>query len=125
MHILTRMQSPRSESSHYQHVLCDFSGVPSTKLRDVSLLTGLLIAGAGAAGFASIAPPIVRKLPSESVSGVLLLDGCHIALHTMPDRELLLLDVLAHAEHDPNKVIDVFARRLTPRAIHGETHSRG
>lgn len=119
------MRPGLSDSPHYQHVLCDFTGVSSTKLRDVSLLTGLLIAGAGAAGFASIAPPIVRKLPSESVSGVLLLDGCHIALHAVPDRELLLLDVLAHAEHDPGKVIDVFARRLAPSAIHGETHPRG
>ena len=119
------MHSPQAEPSRYQHVLCDLSGVSSTKLSDVSLLTGLLIAGAGAAGFAAIAPPIVRKLPSERISGVLLLDGCHIALHTVPDRELLLLDVLAHAEHDPSKVIDVFARRLTPSAIHGETHSRG
>ncbi|MBA3559162.1 MAG: S-adenosylmethionine decarboxylase [Gemmatimonadaceae bacterium] len=119
------MQSLQPEPSPYQHVLCDFSGVSSIKLRDVSLLTGLLIAGAGAAGFSSVAPPIVRKLPSETVSGVLLLDGCHIALHALPDRELLLLDVLAHANHDPGKVIDVFARRLAPSAIHGETHLRG
>jgi hypothetical protein len=36
-----------------------------------------------------------------------------------------LLDVPAEAPHDPAKVAEVFARRLTPRALRSETCTRG
>lgn len=109
----------------FQHLVADFVGVSAAQLRDTSLLSGLMIAAAGAAGLATIGAPIVLRLPSESVAGVLLLDGCHIALHTFPDRELLLLDVLSLATHDPAKAQEVFARRLLPREIRSESRARG
>lgn len=109
----------------FTHLVADFSGVPAAQLRDTSLLSGLMIAAAGAAGIPSVGAPIVHRLPSDSVAAVLLLDGCHITLHTFPDRELLLLDVLSQATHDASKVQDVFARRLTPREIRSDSRARG
>jgi S-adenosylmethionine decarboxylase len=123
------MRSPAAPSSAappaFTHLTADLLGVSAAQLGDTDTLSGLLIASAGAAGFATIGAPLVRRLPSDDVAGVLLLDGCHIAIHAFPRRELLLLDVLALGTSDPRKALDVFARRLTPREIHSETRPRG
>ena len=107
------------------HLLADFLGVPAAQLRDGSLVGGLLVAAAGAAGLTAHGAPVMRTLPHDGVAGLFLLEGCHIAVHTFPAEELLLLDVLARATRDGQKAVDVFARRLTARAIHAETRARG
>ena len=109
----------------FRHVAADFVGVPYSQLTDSSMLSGLLIASAGAAGFTAIGAPVVHRLPSDGVAAVLLLDGCHVTVHTFPDRELLLLDILSLATHEPRKALDVFARRLTARTVHSEVRDRG
>ncbi len=109
----------------FGHLTADFVGVAPVQLRDVRLLSGLLIAAAGAAGFPAIAAPQVRELPSGGVSGWLQLDDCHLALHSFPDRELLLLDVLSLATHDGRKALDVFTRRLRAREVRSEMRHRG
>jgi S-adenosylmethionine/arginine decarboxylase-like enzyme len=109
----------------FTHALADLSGVAAAPLRDPALLGGLLIAAAGALGVATVAPPTIRQQPDESVSGVLLLDGCHIALHSVPSQGILMLDVLAPVTRDVRKAIEVFSRRLAPRAIAQEERERG
>jgi S-adenosylmethionine/arginine decarboxylase-like enzyme len=111
--------------SEYTHLIADFAGVSADELRDTNLLAGLLVAAAGAAGLSAVALPTVRRLPSDLVSGVLLLDGCHMSVHAVPARGLLMLDVLSLAKYDANKALDVFARRLTAREIRSEQRSRG
>ena len=109
----------------FSHLVADFLGVPPAHLRDVTLLSGLLIAAAGAAGFAVVGTPIVRQLPYDGVAGLMLVDGCHMSVHTFPDRDLLLLDVLSLATHDGRKALDVFARRIPAREIRSEQRARG
>jgi S-adenosylmethionine decarboxylase len=109
----------------FTHLLADFVGVAPAQLRDPALVSGLLIAAAGATGLAATGTPLVRSLPDDGVTGVLLIDGCHIAVHTFPDRELLLLDVLSLASHDARKALEVFARRVAAREIHSEARARG
>ena len=109
----------------FSHLMADFIGVPAAQLRDTTTLSGLLIAAAGAAGFAALGAPFVRQLPNDGVAGLFLLDGCQMSLHAFPDRELLLLDVLSLATHDGRKALDVFARRLTAREIRTERRARG
>lgn len=92
---------------------------------DRALLGGLLIAAASAAGLTSHGPPVMRALPHDGCAGLFLLEGCHIAVHTFPAEGLLLVDVLARAEQDASKAVDVFARRLAPRALHTAQHARG
>ena len=111
--------------SAFTHVAADLVGVPAESCRDAALLTGLLIAAAGAAGYAAIGAPVVKQLPAGDVAGVMLLDGCHMALHSFPERELILLDILAPASRDARKALDVFARRLSPRQIRSEARPRG
>lgn len=112
-------------TASFTHLFADFTGVKSAHLRDTRLLTGLLIAAAGAAGFSTVGSPMVHQLPSDDVTGVLLLDGCHIALHAFPERELLLLDVLCRSASDTQKALDVFSRRLVPSHLRSESHGRG
>jgi S-adenosylmethionine decarboxylase len=119
--------SPGAQESGgaFTHVIADLTGVAATALRDATALTGLLIAAAGAAGFTTIGAPVVRQLPDGGVAAVLFLDACHITLRTLPEREVLLLDILAPASRDATKALDVFTRRLVPKGLRSEVRSRG
>ena len=119
------MQSPPSNDHQFTQVIADLSGVAASALREATSLTGLLIAAAGAAGFATIGAPVVRQLPDDGVAAVLVLDTGYITLRTLPDREMLLLDILASATRDSQKALDVFTRRLAPKKLHSETRTRG
>ena len=112
-------------SGAFTHLSADLSGVSAPAMRDATSLTGLLIAAAGAAGFSAIGAPVVRQLPDGGVAAVLFLDACHITLRTLPERETLLLDILTLATRDAQKALDVFTRRLAPKHIRSETHTRG
>ena len=84
----------------------------SPVLRDAAALAGLALSAAGAAGLSTVESPIVRSLPRDGLALVLLLDVGHISVHTMPDRELVVLDLLVAAGRDPQKAVDVFTRKL-------------
>ncbi|MGE5101539.1 MAG: S-adenosylmethionine decarboxylase, partial [Deltaproteobacteria bacterium] len=112
------------EHSH-SHLTAEFRGVPAEQLRDATLLGGLLIAGASAVGFSTIGVPTVRHQSDGGISAVLLLDGAHIAIHSIPERQTLLFDVVAPASHDFRKAVEVFSRRLTARDVKSDTRGRG
>jgi S-adenosylmethionine/arginine decarboxylase-like enzyme len=109
----------------YTHLTADFIGVPATKLDDQSLVSGLVIAAAGAVGLNPAGAPVVRPLPDGVVAGLLMLDGCHIVAHAFPGRGLLLLDILATSQHDTQKAVEVFTRRLGPSEVRSEIRARG
>ena len=109
----------------FAHLMTDFLGVAPAKLGDQSLISGLVIAAASAAGLNAAGGPVVRPLPESILATLLTIDGCHLLVHAFPSRELLLLDILTAASHDPRKAVDVFARRLAPREIRSETRARG
>jgi S-adenosylmethionine/arginine decarboxylase-like enzyme len=119
------MTTSRLPASPFAHWLADFSGVSEAQLRDASLLCGLLIAAASGSGLATVGAPTVRRLPSGGLAGMMLLEGCHIAAHTVPARGLLLLDVLAPRESDARKAVDIFARRFSTAAARIEQRARG
>lgn len=108
----------------FDHLVADFVGVRPAQLRDGALLSGLLIAAAGAMGV-SASVPLVRHLPDDGVAAILLLDGCHMTAHAFPERGVLLLDVLTLATHDAQKALDVFARRVAAREIRTDRRPRG
>jgi S-adenosylmethionine/arginine decarboxylase-like enzyme len=112
-------------NTEYAHLTADFVGVPSEQLQDVTLLGGLLVAAAGAAGLAGAHPPTLRERADGVISAALLLDGAHIVIHAFAQRRVLLFDVIAPTSHDFRKALDVFARRLTASEIHSNTRSRG
>jgi S-adenosylmethionine/arginine decarboxylase-like enzyme len=122
---VSQVQSPPGNDHQFTQVIADLSEVTAPSLRDATSLTGLLIAAAGAAGFATVGTPVVRQLPEGGVAAVLFLDGGYIILRTLPDREMLLLDILAPATRDSQKALDVFTRRLAPKKLRSETRTRG
>lgn len=94
------------------HRGADFRGVSSPLLRDGAALGGLLLSAAGAAGLATLESPIARSLPRDGLAVVLLLDVGHVAVHTFPDLEVVVVDLLVAAGRDPQKAVDVFARKF-------------
>ena len=94
------------------HRTADFRGVTSSLLHDGVALSGLMISAAGAAGLVTAEAPIVRSLPRDGIAIVLLLDLGHMTVHTIPSRELVLLDLLVPRGRDPQKAVDVFSRKL-------------
>lgn len=107
------------------HVIADLSGVGSGPLRDSSLLSGLLIAAAGAAGLSAVGVPVVRAAPNGAVAAVLLLDPCHVSIHSFPHTGIALVDILARDERAALKALDVFVRRLAPASVTSDTRLRG
>lgn len=107
------------------HVSADLTGVGSGFLRDERLLSGLLIAAAGAAGLNPAGTPIVRVAPAGGISALLFLDPCHVSIHSLPDRGLALVDILARDSADAAKALEVFVRRLVPDSVTSESWLRG
>ena len=69
--------------------------------------------------------PMLRDRQKGGLTAVLLHDDCHIAVHAVPERQLLLVDVLAPRGLDGARALDVFARRLTAREIKRDSRERG
>jgi S-adenosylmethionine/arginine decarboxylase-like enzyme len=92
--------------------VADFRGVQSPLLRDGSALAGLMLSAAGASGLSTTESPIVRTLPRDGLALLLFLDAGHMAVHTFPDHELIVLDLLVATGRDPQKAVEVFARKL-------------
>jgi S-adenosylmethionine/arginine decarboxylase-like enzyme len=108
----------------YVHIVADFIGVPANQLADRTLVGGLIVAAAGAAGINAPGLPTMRDRKLGGITAALLDDDCHITVHAIPERELLLLDVLVPKAIDASRVVDVFARRLTARHVHKDTRER-
>ncbi|MEP6733587.1 MAG: S-adenosylmethionine decarboxylase [bacterium] len=113
------------ESHGLAFISADLAGIGSGALRDAALLSGLLIAAAGAAGLTAIDKPLVRTLPAGGVSAVLLLDPCHVSIHSLPERALALVDIFARDQAGAAKALDVFVRRLAPTSVTSDTRKRG
>ena len=114
-----------TDATSIAHISADLSGVSSGSLRDERLLSGLLIAAAGAAGLNAVGAPVVRVAPSGAISALLLLDPCHVSIHSLPERGLALVDVLAPDPAHAAKALDVFVRRLAPASVTSDTRTRG
>ena len=114
-----------TEVSRFSHLTADLTGVGSGALRDAPMLSGLLIAAASAAGFNTVAAPLVRTRTDGGVAAILLLDSCHVSVHSFPDRGLALVDVMSRDAAGATKALDVFVRRLTPGNVASEARIRG
>lgn len=122
---LTISPLPTSRSPAVIHLTADFIGASTLQLTDQSLISGLVVSAAGAAGMQSSGAPVVIKHPDGGLSVILPLDGCHCSLHTLPTQEVAILDVLARPPHDPQVALEVVARRLQARTVNTERRVRG
>ncbi|HEX7122978.1 MAG TPA: S-adenosylmethionine decarboxylase [Gemmatimonadaceae bacterium] len=107
------------------HLTADLLGVSASQLADQSLICGVMVSAAGAAGMTATGSPVVLRHPDTGLSVILPVDGCHMSIHTMPDRELAILDVLASPGHDTQRALDVVTRRIVARTVRTERRTRG
>ncbi len=84
-----------------------------------------MIAAASAVGFGAIGMPSVRDEADGNLSAALLLEGGHMVVHAVPERQTLLFDVVSPSTQDCRKAVEVFSRRLTPRDVKTVVRSRG
>ncbi len=94
------------------HRVADFRGVQVPALRDGAAMAGLMLSAAGAAGFTTNESPIVRELPRDGLALVLLLDAGHLTVHTFPEREIVVVDLLVAAGRNAQTAVDVFSRKF-------------
>lgn len=125
MSSVQRPPAAAREARGFVQANADLSGVAPVQLRDSALLSGLVIAAAGAAGLAAVGAPVVRQMPDDGVAAWMPLDRGHISVRSFPDRDLILVDVIARSADEARKVVDVFTRRLVPRDVQAATHLRG
>jgi S-adenosylmethionine/arginine decarboxylase-like enzyme len=111
-------------SREFQHLVADFLGVPATQLTDRALISGLVVAAASAAGMNAVGIPTLLDRKAGGLTAALLHDDCHITVHAVPERELLLVDVFAPRSIDAARAVDVFARRLTAKHVHRDARDR-
>lgn len=102
------------------HVFAELAGIASSRLHDRTLLGGLLIAAAGAAGLHAAHAPVLHHDTMRGVDALLLLDGGHAAMHSYADHETLFVDIVAPQSADLDKALAVFTRRLLPTATNIE-----
>lgn len=105
--------------------MAEFAGVPDALLRDGARLGGVLIASASAAGLHALGAPQVRTSGAYAIDAILLLEGGHAALHTLPERAVILVDVLAPVQFDLAPALEVFTRRLAFGDVRAERLVRG
>ncbi len=109
----------------FTHLTADLSGVREEQLRDLTLITGLLIAATGGAGLTTLAPPVLHTRPQGGLSAVLLLEPGHLVVHAFPERSRLIIDLLTLATQQPLRALEVFTRRLSPRDVRTEVRPVG
>ncbi len=114
-----------SVSSSHAHLVAEFADVPEELLGDGTRLGGVLVAAAGAAGLHALGAPFVRTSGAHGVDAMLLLEGGHAALHSVPSRSVILVDLLAPVRYDLIPAFDVLARRLAPAGVRAERLLRG
>lgn len=117
--------SVRPPASSHAHLVAEFSGVPDELLSDGVRLGGVLVAAAGAAGLHALGAPFVRTSGPHGVDAMLLLEGGHATLHTVPSRAVILVDLLAPVRYDLIPAFDVLTRRLAPGEVRAERLVRG
>jgi S-adenosylmethionine/arginine decarboxylase-like enzyme len=108
----------------FAHASGDLSGVPGSRLTDEQALAAALLAAAGAAGLSPAAPPIAKSGP-RGVAAILLCHGGHVSLHALPEAGRCFADVAGLGQIQPQRGLDVLAKRLGAREMRSDARRRG
>lgn len=91
--------------------MVQLTGITSARLADPEGVSAVTIAAAAAVGMSPYGPPVVRSGPKGIVT-CLLCHGGHVITHVIPEQSLCVVDILSIAPGDPERGVDVIARRL-------------
>lgn len=95
----------------FSHRITQLTGITSSRLADPDGLSAVAIAAAAAVGMSPYGPPVVRSGPKGVVT-CLLCHGGHVIAHVVPEQSFCVVDILAMSPGDPERGIDVIAKRL-------------
>lgn len=95
----------------FAHSAVELTGLVSERLSDAGGLSAMVVAAAGAAGMPALGPPVVHPGPRATAVAMLCRDG-HIVLHALGSEGICFVDVAARAPADPERAVEVIARRL-------------
>jgi hypothetical protein len=100
----------------FAHRVVQLTGISSSRLGDADGLSAVTIAAAAAVGMSPYGPPVVRSGPRGTVT-CLLCHGGHVVTHVIAEESLCIVDILALAPGDPERGIDVIAKRLNGQKL--------
>jgi S-adenosylmethionine/arginine decarboxylase-like enzyme len=95
----------------FAHRVTQLTGITSARLAEPDGLSAVTIAAAAAVGMSPYGPPVVRSGPKGIVT-CLLCHGGHVITHVIPEQSLCIVDILSMTPGDPERGIDVIAKRL-------------
>ncbi len=112
------------------HVIVDGFGGDPEQLADENVVRAILDLYPDEMGMTKIAPPtVVRYRGSKpedwGVSGYVMIDESHIALHTFPERRMIWADIFSCKEFDAAPVVDDMRRRFGLREMQVSILQRG
>lgn len=97
-----------------RHLLCEYRGCDARVLDDVAAIEALLRAAAAAAG-ATVVDARMRRFTPQGVSGVLVIEESHLAVHTWPEADYAAADLYTCGRSDPWAAHRVLAEGLRAR----------
>ncbi|MDQ2669347.1 MAG: S-adenosylmethionine decarboxylase [Gemmatimonadota bacterium] len=98
-------------SAAFERRAVELSGIAPERLDDPAALAALTIAAAVACGISAEGAPAMRAGIAGVAVGVIGVDG-HVVLHTAPADGTCLVDVVVREPRQPDRALDVIARRL-------------
>jgi S-adenosylmethionine decarboxylase len=112
------------------HFVFDGFGCPAGHLEDLDRIYGLLDSLPAAIRMTKVMPPYVflqraRARGGDGVSGLVLVAGSHIALHTFPRRHFLNVDVSSGQAFDVEVVLTALQEAFEPRRVGWKLRDRG
>ena len=110
------------------HLVFDGYGCPADRLANPSLLRRLLDELPARIHLAPLAPPAIAPHSGGAepgLSGLLLLAGSHVAIHTFPERHFVSADVFSSGSFDVEDTLARLREAFGPRRIEWKLLDRG
>lgn len=89
-----------SEPHHGRHLLVEYHGCRPEVLDDLASVEAALRAAASAASV-RVVDCVLRRFAPQGVSGVLVIEESHLAIHTWPERGYAAVDLYTCGRGDP------------------------
>lgn len=114
-------------SSIGKHLLVDFFGVSSVKLRNRRQLMTVLCKALKEEGFNTLSKTGSHKFKGggRGVTGFVLLSESHAAFHSYPEEGYIALDIYTCGQHDPRMIARTFEKYLVPTMVNRTMKNRG
>lgn len=94
------------------HLLLDLKGSDPTQLDDLELLQEIMLEAALHAG-ATVLHHGFRRFAPQGVSGVVIIEESHLAIHTWPEHGFASIDVFTCGDRaTPHKAVDYIRSKL-------------